>query len=371
MSFFGVDFSLLSSFSDILYKIGGFTLVIMIIVTIHELGHYMVARLVGCDIEVFSIGLGKKLISFTDKHNTLWQVSALPLGGYVKIKGENGADDLGQESQDNFENKKSWQKCLVVLAGPFFNFMLSFLIIVFLFSFYGKPSVNLAKHDLIINTIQENSLAQRYGILLGEQIISINDKKIDNVLALQKILQENSNKKIFIQIFNPINKDFRKIEINLDQSARLGVSIMQPNSGNLQKMNLLDSIRSAFIYNVELMKLTIQGIIKIFSSKEHAKQIGGLIQIADISGNAIQSGMMSFLFFLALLSINLGIINLFPLPALDGGRFIFYFLDMLWIGRLISPKIRGYAIASSFFLLIGLMIFANLNDIYKIFFNTH
>jgi regulator of sigma E protease len=381
----------------VIYSLGiksfAFILVLMIIVVIHEFGHYIVARMIGAEVEVFSIGLGKKLFSFEDRHKTVWQICALPIGGYVRIKGENG-ENLGEQAQEiiegdeknnlkkesiktqeenNFEDKAPWKKALVVLAGPFFNFILSFVVIFFLFSFEGKPSLDLkGEYEIMIASVSNGSVAFRFGIEVGDKILEINSEKVKNFQDLQEKLKKNSGNEIVLKIFSHKKKSEQDLILKLDDDAKLGVGLAPISSSENQKfekLNLLESAIQSFQYNLKLIKMTISGIINLFSAPEEMKNIGGLVQIANFSGAAIQSGFMNFLFFLALLSINLGIINLFPLPALDGGRFIFYFLDMIWVGKFISQRIRGYSIGLSFFLLIALMIFANLNDIHKIFFH--
>lgn len=362
-------------------KILALILVVMIIVIVHEFGHYIFARIIGSEIEIFSIGIGKKLISFTDRNKTIWQICALPFGGYVKIKGENG-ENLGDEKTDSnsldsknnnndFENKKPIQKILVVLAGPFFNFLLSFILIFFIFSFHGKPSIDISssEYEIIIKNVMNDSQASEIGLKEGDIIKEINETKINNFKIFKEILDLNKNKEIKIKFFSVNKNEENEVKFHLNNEGKLGIAIA-PNINfetNLNKLGFLDAIKESIKYNIELIKMTIQGVVKLFSKPSEMKNIGGLIQIADFSGSAIQSGLINFLFFLALLSINLGVINLFPIPALDGGRFIFYFLDMIFIGKLISPKIRSYSIGLSFIFLIGLMILANINDIYKIF----
>jgi regulator of sigma E protease len=343
--------------------------------------------MIGSEVEVFSIGLGKKLVSFQDKSGTIWQICALPLGGYVRIKGENG-ENLGEKTQDfiegncqiheikenenNFEDKEPWKKILVVLAGPFFNFFLSFILIFFIFFSHGKPSFNLSdEYEIVINSVSENSLASQIGLEKGDKILEVNSEKIRNFEALHGNLKKSSEKQIDLKIFSLKEGGEKNLNFQLNKNAKLGVSLVPSGqiSEDFKSLSLQGSISESLKYNVKLIEMTISGIFRLFKTPSEMKNLGGLVQIADFSGAAIQSGFINFLFFLALLSINLGVINLFPIPALDGGRFIFYFLDMIYIGRLIGPKMRAYSIGLSFFLLIALMIFANLNDIHKIFFN--
>lgn len=355
---------------DIFSNVFALIIVTLIIVVVHEYGHYLIAKLCGAKVEVFSAGFGPKLLSINDKSGTAWQLRALPLGGYVKIKGqdasfeEDAIDPDKVKDHTSFLSKKPWQKALIVLAGPAFNFLLAFIIMFAIFNFYGKPES--APTEPIIMNIAENSPAAKAGIRVNDKIISIDGQKIETVAELLNYLNQIKNHNITLEIIN--DNIVRTTIVELGPDHKMGIQIGNSANVKLEPVGFFESITESANYTYSIAKLTITSIGKLFIGEESIKQLGGVIRIAETSGGAMRSGMMHFLFLLVLLSINLGVINLLPIPGLDGGHLVFYILDCLYIGKFIKPKFRAYAITVGFIFLIGLMAFANFNDLYRIFF---
>jgi len=342
-----------------------FLIVTIIIVVIHEYGHYIFARLFGVDVEVFSVGFGPKLFSFFDKAKTRWQICLLPLGGFVKIKGQEASFDeeeakkVPQNDKGNFVNKNPFQKSLIVFAGPLFNLILAVVVIFSIFMIYGKPEISP-----VISEIMPDSVAAKYELRIGDKITKINDFEIKtaNDIASQLSKLTTNNALLTIQ---DSEKNEKILDVILNDDKKLGIKIGAEIIIN--KINIGNAFSESIKYTGHIINMCFVGVKKLIFGEEKMKNLGGIIQIAQSSGDAMRSGFENFLFLIALLSINLAILNLLPIPGLDGGHLVFYILDCLYIGRLIKPKIRMYAVTCGFIFLIGLMVLANSNDLIKMF----
>jgi regulator of sigma E protease len=341
-----------------------FLFVTIIIVVVHEYGHYFFAKLCGVHIDVFSVGFGPKLYSFYDKAKTRWQICALPLGGFVKINGqeasfnETEAAKISKNDKTNFINKNPLQKISIAFGGPLFNFILAIIIIFIIFISYGKPEIQPT-----ISEILPNSPAEKYGLLINDKILKINNIDIKSAEDIINQLQKIENNNVTILVKNK-NTESREIKIILNNENKLGIKIGGEISN--QKIGITSALSESIKYTFYITKMSVIGIKRLFFGEEKMKNLGGVIQIAKSSGDAMRSGFENFLFLIALLSINLAILNLLPIPGLDGGHILFYLFDLLWIGKFIKPKARVYAVALGFTILIGLMIIANSNDIIKL-----
>lgn len=341
-----------------------FLVVTIIIVVVHEYGHYLFAKLCGVDVEVFSVGFGPKLFSFLDKAKTKWQICLLPLGGFVKIKGQEAAFDEDEMSKipktdkNNFVNKSPLQKISIAFAGPLFNFLLAIVVIFTIFINYGKPEIKPT-----IAEVLPNSIAEKYGLTTDDKIIKINNIEIRSINDIPSTMEKLENNYASIVVQNKEGEK-REIQITLNDDKKLGIRIGGEIS--TQQIGVKESFLESVKYTFQITKMCLIGIKQLITGKEKIKNLGGIIQIAQSSGEAMRSGFENFLFLIALLSINLAILNLLPIPGLDGGHILFYLLDLIWIGKLIKPKIRAYAIGFGFIFLIGLMIVANSNDVMKL-----
>ncbi len=341
-----------------------FLIVTVIIVVVHEYGHYFFAKLCGVHIDVFSVGFGPKLFSFYDKAKTRWQICALPFGGFVKINGQEASFDeseaakVSKDDKTNFINKNSLQKISIAFAGPLFNMILAVVIIFTIFISYGKPQI-----QPVISEILPNSVAEKYGLIVNDRILKINNIDVKSSEDMLNELQQAENNIANLVVQNK-DEGQRELQVILGDDHKLGVKIGGEIS--TQKVGIKESFSESIKYTFQITKMSILGIKRLIFGEEKMKNLGGIIQIAKSSGDAMRSGFESFLFLIALLSINLAILNLLPIPGLDGGHILFYIFDLLWIGKLIKPKVRIYAVACGFILLIGLMIVANSNDIIKL-----
>ena len=345
----------------------GFLVVLTPLVFVHELGHYLAAIKNGVIVEQFSVGFGPELIGFTDKYNTRWKVCLIPFGGYVKMKGELLVNDENYQNNNNngyFNNASLFARLSIVIAGPLSNILLGILIITTLYSFNGRYEVKPE-----VNKVIKNSPADRAGLKPNDLIISINDNKIFNFEDIRKIVTENKenlsfeilrNQQILFFNIKPEILDSTDLET---KKYKIGIIASSPI---LVKHDLFSSIYYGFKDTLSLTYEWIKGFAKLISFKIDKKDIAGPIGIAKISGNAISLGLSSFLFLMALLSINLGLINLLPIPALDGGYILMYFIEFI-LGRPINQKIQSKLIQIGVFLLMFLMIVITFFDIQKLF----
>jgi len=346
----------------------GFLVVLTPLVFIHELGHYLAAIKNGVIVEQFSVGFGPELFGFNDKHNTRWKVCLIPFGGYVKMKGELLVNNENYQNSNYakgyFNNASLFSRLIIVFSGPLANIVLGILIITTLYSFHGRYEVKPE-----INQVIKNSPADRSGLKPNDLIISINDKKVANFEDIKKIVTKN-NKQLSFEISRNKQVLFFNIKPEIldaadarNKSYKIGIIASSPI---LVKHDLISSIYYGLKDSLILTYEWIKGFVKLVSFNIDKKDIAGPIGIAKISGNAISSGIPNLLFLMALLSINLGLINLLPIPALDGGYILMYFAEFI-LGRPINQKIQFKLIQIGVFLLIFLMIIITFFDIQNLF----
>ena len=346
----------------------GFLVVLTPLVFIHELGHYLAAIKNGVIVEQFSVGFGPELIGFTDKHNTRWKICLIPFGGYVKMKGELLVNDENYKNNGKkkgyFNNASLFARLSIVFSGPLANILFGILIITTLYSFNGRYEVKPE-----VNQVVKNSPADRAGLKPNDLIISINNTNIYNFDDIRKIVIHNNkllsfevlrNKQILFFNIKPEIIDSKDLKT---KSYKIGIVASSPI---LIKHDFISSIYYGLKDTLFLTFEWIKGFLKLISFKIDKKDIAGPIGIAKISGNAISLGVPSFLFLMALLSINLGLINLLPVPALDGGYILMYFIEFI-LGRPINQNIQYKLIQIGVFFLIFLMIIITFFDIQKLF----
>ena len=346
----------------------GFLIVLTPLVFIHELGHYLAAKKNGVVVEQFSVGFGPELIGFTDKHNTRWKVCLIPFGGYVKMKGELLVNNENYQNKNEnigyFNDASLFARLSIVFSGPLANILLGILIITTLYSFHGRYEVKPE-----VNQVVNNSPADRSGLKPKDLIISINNKKVSNFEDIKNIVTVN-NKQLSFEILREKQILYFNIKPEILESKDLEtksykIGIIAPNP-ILVKHHFISSIHYGLKDTLILTYEWIKGFVKLISFKIDKKDIAGPIGIAKISGNAISMGIPSFLFLMALLSINLGLINLLPIPALDGGYILMYAVEFI-LGRPINQKIQFRLIQMGVFLLMFLMIIITFFDIQKLF----
>ncbi len=358
----------------ILQNFLSFILIISVIVFVHEFGHFIVARFCGVRVEQFSIGFGRELLGFTDKKQTRWKICLLPLGGYVKMFGDRNAASMpdsealermsAEEKKYAFLAKNVYQRIAIVAAGPVFNFLLTIFLFTIIFRINGLNTVLPIVHE-----IMPQSAAFEAGIKKGDRILEINGKEIKDFSEIQDVITLNQTTEMDV-LLQRKNK-FLEIKVTPKMQKRkdaFGDEVEVATFGiaaseiNRQELNLYQSFIQA---NLETLKITVM-IFKttgdLILGKRDLKELGGPIKIAQYSGKTAAMGIMAVMWFAAMISLNLGIMNLLPIPVLDGGHLLYYFIEALR-GKALSPKAQqiGFNFGLSFIL--ALMIFTTFNDI--------
>ena len=338
-----------------------FLVILTILVFVHELGHYTLARMNNVKVEVFSIGFGKELFGFNDKSGTRWKFSLIPLGGYVKMHGD--ADEASTKSEDtskvvkdlSFHNKSIGQRSAILFAGPLANYLFSFLLLLIMNFIYGTPSVKP-----IISEIIPNLSASKSGMEVGDIILSVNNEEILKFSDLSKKIGKYNNQEVVITV----NRNNKILDFNLIvENSVIGI---KGDERDLTTLGLLESINHSLGQIYYFTVATLKGIFEIFKGERSSDELGGPIRIAELSSDFWDKGMQSTLWFMVIISLNLGLINLFPIPLLDGGHLLFNLIEYVK-GSPIDQKTLEILQSFGFFALISLMLFATYNDISRFF----
>ncbi|WP_319499250.1 RIP metalloprotease RseP [uncultured Cohaesibacter sp.] len=356
--------------------------VLMIVVFFHELGHFMVARWCGVTICEFSIGFGKELFGFHDRHGTRWKISAIPLGGYVKFLGDENAasvpdqeamNSLGEDDREGSLHSKSlWARAAIVAAGPFANFLLSIIIFGMLLFLYGKP-ITPARVDAVV----PDSAAAEAGFEVGDIMLSVDGQAIKSFADVQGIVALSSGDALAVVV------DRNGQELTLMTTPRR--TEVTDQFGNKQKIGVLgirhearaeDVVRMQYgpleaawggvTETYAIVERTLGYVGRIFVGKEDADQLGGPIRVAQVSGQVATLGIVALVNLAAILSVSIGLLNLFPIPMLDGGHLVFYAIEGIR-GKPLSAKSQEVGFRIGLALVFSLMIFATFNDITHIF----
>jgi regulator of sigma E protease len=370
--------NLLGSAYSFLFMPVVFLFVLTVVVFFHELGHFLVARWCGVAVKVFSIGFGPEIAGFTDRKGTRWRLSYVPLGGYVKfIDDENVASASGHEALERLseeDRKRSFQaqslpaRASVVAAGPIANFILAIVIFTAIFAFFGER-ITAAKVDVV----NPGSAAQRAGFLPGDRVVSIDGTAIESFGEMQRIVSTSPGQKLTFVV----ERDGQQVQLVATPERKETTD----NFGNTFRQGLLGIGRSAKAEDWTLKRhdpLTALGmavkecyfiitrslsyLYDVITGREAADQLGGPIRIAQMSGQIATLGLIPLLSFIAIISVSIGLINLFPIPVLDGGHLLFYSIEAIR-GRPLSENTQeiGFRIGLAFVLM--LMIFATFNDL--------
>ncbi|WP_053957399.1 RIP metalloprotease RseP [Inediibacterium massiliense] len=330
----------------------GFVAIVVfgVLVVFHEFGHFSVAKLVGIKVHEFSIGMGPRIFKKKGQE-TEYSIRILPLGGYVKMEGE---DEKSNDAR-SFNNKPLWARISVILAGPFMNFVLAILLFTTIFYMIGFPTTT-------IQNVMNNSPAQKSGIQAGDKILSINEEEMNNWQEIQKTIQNNKNPSIDMKILRQGNEKSISIIPRIDEKTKKGAIGIAPKA---QKSFLL-SIKAGW----NTMFLVIDEMIgffgNLFKGKVSSQDVVGPVGIIYLVGEAAKTNIYNVLRLAALISVNLGIVNLLPIPALDGGRIVFLLAEGI-VGRPLDPEKEGFIHFTAFVLLMGLMVFMIYKDIMRFY----
>jgi regulator of sigma E protease len=334
----------------------------------------------GVKVEEFSIGFGKEIIAFNDKKNTRWKICLLPLGGYVRMFGDKNAASITdqnalssmseEEKKQSFIAKNVYQRFSIVVAGPIANFLLAIVFFTIIFSING---VNISNNQ--IAEVVENSAAYSAGVKNNDKIIKIDEVAVADFNQIQQIISASADKKLRLEILRDekiINLEITpqtKIVKNIfSEDMKIGMIGVVASSGTHQELNIFQSFSFASIETYKISLAVLKALSELITGKRSFEELGGPIKIAKYSAKSVELGFTAVIWFVAMISINLGVMNLLPIPVLDGGHLFYYLIEMI-TKKPLSQKIQNIGFQIGFSLLITLMIFTTLNDIKQIFFN--
>jgi regulator of sigma E protease len=369
----------LSGFGDTLlgYLIP-FLFVLTVVVFVHELGHFLVARWCGVGIKAFSIGFGPEIVGFTDRHGTRWKLSWIPLGGYVKFIDDENVTSAGarrtidqltpEERARSFQGKSLGQRAAVVAAGPIANFLLAIVVFTAIFGVFGER-ITAAKVDIV----NPGSAAERAGFLPGDRVISIDGTAIETFGEMQRIVAMSPGQPLHFAVDRggktidiTVTPELKTITDRFGNEMRMGLLGIQrkaaPEEWTLKRHDPVTAFVMAVKETYFVISRSLGYLYDVVTGRESADQLGGPIRIAQVSGQVATAGFLALLNLCAIISVSIGLINLFPIPMLDGGHLLFYGIEALR-GRPLSEGTQemGFRIGLAFVLM--LMIFATWNDL--------
>ncbi len=359
--------------SGFLGTIVPFLVILTVLVFVHEMGHFLVARWHGVRVEVFSVGFGREIFGWTDRSQTRWKFSLIPLGGYVKMFGDaNAASQPGgevtqmtpEERAVAFPCQSLRARTWIVAAGPLANFLLAIVFLAGLFGTVGQPFT-----PAIVGQVVPDSAAEQAGILPGDRIVDMDGTEIERFEDVQRLVRPRAGQAMSIEVL----RDGESVTAIVTPKA----SEQEDAFGNTQEIGLLGITRSGIDYvrhdpltavwraGLETWSLTVgtlDAVGQIITGKRGAEELGGPIRIAQMSGTVADLGFVSVIWFMAVLSINLGLINLFPIPMLDGGHLLFYGIEALR-GRPLGERAQEYGFRIGLAIVFSLMLFVTFNDL--------
>jgi len=360
------------------HTLWSFFIILSVIVFIHEFGHYLIAKLCGVKIESFSIGFGKELIGFNDTSGTRWKISLLPLGGYVKMFGDaSSASTIDAEAIERmspseraltFHFKSLPKKAAIVAAGPCANFILTIAVFTYFIMTTGLPSA-----DPIVGAVMPDSPAQAAGLVAGDRILQINEDKVSSFNDIPYLISTNLGTPVTLLVARA-DKEFTMTITpkEVEDDDGLGNKIKHPLIGiksaeiKYQDVGLVRALGESVRRTYMLCASTLKVVGQMITGKRGASDLKGPIGIAQLSGQATDKDFHTALWLIAMLSANLGLVNLFPIPLLDGGHLAYYAAEAL-NGRPLAKKVQEYGFRVGFVILFGLMAFTLVNDLSKLF----
>jgi regulator of sigma E protease len=355
------------------YFIVVFLIVLSILIYVHEWGHYWVAKRNGVRVEVFSIGFGPEVFGWTNAAGTRWKISAIPLGGYVKMFGENTDDDENGEPVEmseaekavSFHHKRLGQRAAIVFAGPAVNFLFAIAAFAILAMVQGS-----ATPLAVVGEVLPQSAAADAGFAKNDRIIAIDDKKVETFDDLRRIVMANPGQRMSFQVVRgdkeiPIAATPKSSEAEGAESGRkIGLLGIRPSLEHLRYerhnplMALWIGVEQTYSYSLNILSY----VGDMITGSRDAKDLGGPLRIAQLTGEMAQKGIEYVVFLMAVLSVNLGLINLFPVPMLDGGHLAFYAAEAIR-GKPLSAKVQEYGFRLGLVLVLVLMVFVTWNDL--------
>ena len=357
----------------------GFPLLLGPLITLHELGHYLVGRWFGVKAEAFSIGFGKELVGWTDRRGTRWRVAAVPLGGYVQFKGamnpasmpdnEAVAAASGSERDGSFHHAALWKRALIVLAGPLTNLVVTLAIFASFFALLGRPVPADPEETNVVQRFAEESAAQEAGLRVDDRIVAIDGEAVREFSDITDRVLMFPGKQIVL--------DVERGGQRLDIPVTIGDTVQTDRFGNESRVGRLGIYSSPFEWErmgvlaasgraveetIGLTRMMVTGIAQIFTGERSVRELGGPVKIGKYAGEQLSLGWIAFVNFAALISLNLAFINLLPIPTLDGGHLAFYAAEAVR-RKPVGPRAQELAYRTGMALVLMLMVFVTINDL--------
>ena len=357
----------------IIFTILAFLLVIGPLIFIHELGHYFAGRWFGVKAEAFSIGFGREVFGWTDKRGTRWKVGWMPLGGYVRFKGDmNPASQPSPEwlalpageRAETFQAKALWQRFIIVAAGPAINFLFAILVYIALFSTYGQPQT-----PPVIAVVQEGSAAEAAGLQTGDRVLAIEGRANNRFEDIASYVSIRPEQPMAIELERggerralTATPQSLEVEDRFGNRARIGRLGIGPGGVEVAELAPHQAVAAAFRQTGDTVKMMVVTLGQVIRGQRSLEEMGGPLKIAQFSGQQASLGWLDFVLFMSLISINLGFINLLPIPLLDGGHLLFYLIEGVR-RKPLKPEAQEWAFRTGLAVLLALMIFVTFNDL--------
>jgi len=355
-----------------------FLAALTVIVFIHELGHFLVARWCGVDVEAFSIGFGREIFGWNDKHGTRWKVAWIPLGGYVRFRGDANAASLpdaqalerAKSEPGNFHGKPVWQRAAVVAAGPIANFILAIAIFAGAFMIVGRPMI-----EPRVDEVLAGSAAEAAGIRKGDVVVSVDGTQIEDFGGLQQAVMTRAGEPLAMVI----DRNGERINLtvvpklseepdNFGGKIRLGLlGVKRDPMGPIryERMGPVQAVETGAERTWFIVASTFRYLGKLVTGRESADQLGGPIAMAKAAGDAASMGFSQYIAVIAFLSVSIGLLNLFPIPMLDGGHLVYYAIEAVR-GRPLGENAQEWGFRIGFSLVIMLMVVGTWNDLVRV-----
>jgi regulator of sigma E protease len=358
-----------------------FILVLSLIVFVHEMGHYLVGRLSGIRVLAFSLGFGPELIGFNDRHGTRWKLSAVPLGGYVRFFGDADASSKGdaaelaamsvQDRAQTLNGAKLWKRAATVAAGPIANFLLAILIFSVTFAVDGK-----AISDPVVAEVMPSSAAAAAGVQPGDLLVALDGSHISTFEDVVRYVSVRPGVPMTVTVkrgeqtvdmtLTPRRAETKDRFGNKMEVGQIGI-MTTAKSGNfrVEKLNVPQAVKEGILQTWSIVTGTFDYIHNIFAGRMNADQLGGPIRVAQASGQIATLGVAALLQLAAVLSVSIGLLNLMPIPVLDGGHLFLYAIEAVR-GKPVSVQVQEIAFRVGMVMILSLMVFATWNDITRL-----
>lgn len=351
---------------EFIRTLAAFVVVLGVLIFVHELGHYLAARWRGVHVETFSIGFGRAIARWTDRRGTVWKLAWLPLGGYVKLHGQERPEDVSPEVRAGwlpgrtFHEKSVGSRAIVVAAGPVANFLLAAVLFALLFGTVGRP-VSVP----VVGEVVADGPAAVAGLRSGDRVEAIDGVVVERFEDIQRIVSANPDQRLSLMILRDGRGETVTVQTggrDAGGGRRIGLLGIRGGQSEFARLGPIQAVGAGVAQTWDVTAQTMAGLGQMISGGRGTEDLGGPLRIAQLSGQVAQLGVASLISFIAVLSVNLALINLFPIPILDGGHLVFYAAEAIR-GRPLPPRTQEYGYRAGFALLAALFVFATWNDL--------